>query len=70
MKIGGLIRKKRRNIDMSQDVLAKLLGTTKGNIWNWEKNRYQPNSERLVRMMQILDISIEELLDSIEHPKD
>lgn len=57
MKIGKLIREKRRQRNLSQEDLAKLIGVTKNNIWAWENDKYQPNGRSIIQIMEKLEIS-------------
>lgn len=56
MKIGLVIRKKRREKDFSQEDLAQKIGVSKNNVWAWENNKYEPSGKTLLNLMEILDL--------------
>ena len=58
------IKKARLLKEMTQGDLAKALGVTSGAVSQWEKGNTIPSPRRLVKMANILGISIEELLNS------
>lgn len=59
---GELIRQARKARAWTQTDLADRLYTTKQVICSWEKDRTEPNIELLKKLVQLLDISPDELL--------
>lgn len=53
---GKVIRKKRREKDMTQKALGKKLGVHEMQIYRWEKSNQKPNYEIFLKIMKILDL--------------
>ncbi len=71
MKPGDRIKKIREELGLSMDSFAKLIEVkTKGNINNWEKNRYYPNIEQLIKISEISGRSIDWILTGAEDKPD
>ena len=47
---------------MTQVEVAKLIGIDQTNISNWENDKTRPEYENLIKLSQIYDVSIDELL--------
>ena len=52
----------RKQSDMTQKELAEKLEVTVNNIGHWEKGRTEPNLDTLVKMTQIFNITLDELI--------
>lgn len=52
----------RKAENMSQSQLAKLIGVAQSNISDWENNVSRPEYEKLVKVAQIFDVSVDYLL--------
>ena len=60
--IGNRIRKIRTSLQMDQKQFSEVINTTVSALSNWENGRNKPNMEKLKRIAQLADISVEELL--------
>ena len=69
-KIGKLIAKKRKELNMTQTDLADKLYVTNKTISRWEKGNYMPDLSMIVSLSEILKISTYELLTGEEILKD
>ncbi|MBR1890973.1 MAG: helix-turn-helix transcriptional regulator [Clostridia bacterium] len=47
---------------MTQKELANRLGVSAGNLCEWEKGRIEPSISALIKISNILDITIDELI--------
>lgn len=61
-KIGGFIKERRLNRNLTQKDIAVKLSTSRENISKWERGIAIPNTEYLKELCEILQISIAELL--------
>ena len=52
----------RKQVHMTQKELALKLGVSLNNVGHWEKGRTEPNIETLIKISEIFDISLDELL--------
>ena len=66
LDVAGLIRRVRREADLSQRELAERLGTTQRYIWEIEAGKPSIFMERLFAMMREVDV---ELSATIRSPK-
>lgn len=48
---------------ITQKEFAKKLGISAGNLCEWEKGRIEPSINALIRISDLLDVSIDELVD-------
>lgn len=55
MEIGTKIKKRRENIDLTQDELAEKLGISKSALWNYENNKRDIPLDILIKCSNILD---------------
>lgn len=62
MEIGQEIKKKRKELNITQDELAKQLNVTRAAISNWEVGRNYPDIQFLVQLSDELNISLDQLL--------
>lgn len=63
MKLGKALRAKRRINDLTQAELAELAGVSRINISQYEHNVKNPSLETLIALADVLDCSIDGLLD-------
>ena len=61
-KVGNLIAKLREDIGMSQSELGSLLGVTNKAVSRWENGRGYPDTSLLLKLSEILGITVDELL--------
>lgn len=57
------IKELRKEKRISQEQLAKLLNTTQTTISGWEKDKWQPDNEAILKMCNIFSCSADYLLD-------
>lgn len=69
-KIGKLIAKKRKELNMTQLDLADKLYVTNKTVSRWEKGNYMPDLSMIVSLSEILGVSTYELLTGEEINKD
>ena len=62
LALGKNISRYRKNMNMSQKVLAKKLGLERSAISQYERNMRQPSCEVLISISDILGITVDELL--------
>lgn len=60
--VGQRIKKIRINAGLSMEALGKKLSTSKGSVNNWEKGKNLPNVNRLKKIAELGNISIDELI--------
>lgn len=60
--IGELIKEKRRDRYLTQRELADMTGLSVATINNIETNKTLPNSQTIFKLIQILDINVEQLI--------
>lgn len=53
----------RKNANMTQETLAKKLGVSTNNIGHWEKGRTEPNIDMLLKICEVLNVTIDELIN-------
>jgi len=63
IKIGKFIAECRKQKNLSQLQLAEKLGITDKAISKWERGISKPNSSIMLELCEILDISVNELLN-------
>ena len=63
MKLGKALRAKRRINDLTQSELAELSGVNRINISQYEHNVKNPSLETLIALADVLECSIDGLLD-------
>lgn len=61
-KIAEKIKSRRINKNLTQQELADLLNVSRSTVSNWETNRNYPDLETLVKISDLLDISLDILL--------
>lgn len=61
--LGTKLRKLRDNKKMSQSEIANMLGVSQSAYNKWEADQAKPNTDNLVRIAELHETSIYELLD-------
>lgn len=56
------IRKRREELNMTQQTLAETIGTTQGRVSKWENGTTSINTEHLIKLSRVLGISMEQIL--------
>ena len=62
MNLGEKIYKLRKEKGLSQEALAELVGTTRQAISKWENNQGYPETEKLLLLSNVFEVSIDFLL--------
>lgn len=62
MTFGQQIQSLRKIKGLSQDALAGMLYVTRQSVSQWENDKSMPSVDLLVRLSQIFDVSVDELL--------
>lgn len=70
MSFGEKLQDLRRRTGMSQDTLAERLDVSRQAVSKWERDETMPETEKLVRIAQLFDASLDELLLDREPPKE
>ena len=60
---GENIKKYRLMKKLSQQKLGEMLGFSARTVSDWECNNTEPNIETIKKLIQILDITVDELFD-------
>lgn len=55
MSIGSRIKQRREELGITQPVLAKLVGVSKGSIGNYESGISNPNEPILIKLFEVLE---------------
>lgn len=63
MSLGQQIIKYRQLKELTQEQLSKKIGGSTKTIVNWEENRNVPNVNQLIKLCEILEVSMNELLE-------
>ena len=66
--LGDQIKKYRKEKKMSQEELAIPLNVVRQTVSKWENNLSVPDAELLIRLAEVLEISVTELLGTDEQP--
>lgn len=61
-KFGGKLRALRENKGMSQSDLADQLNVSRQAVYKWESNKGYPDIENLIRISDIFNVTIDELI--------
>ena len=57
------IRELRKEKNLTQTDLAKLLNTTTSNVSGWECGKWQPDNDTLIKLAEIFNVSVDYLLE-------
>ena len=69
MNLGEKIFKLRKEKGFSQEVLAEKLGTTRQAVSKWENNQGFPETEKLLQLSNIFEVSTDFLLKDAKTEK-
>ena len=69
MALGERIKSCRQNANMSQEMVAELIGVSRQAVTKWEANQSAPNTENLFKLAEIFGTTVDMLLDSEEGTK-
>ena len=70
MNLGETIYRLRTDKQMSQGELAEMLEVSRQSISKWENNSAVPELEKLIRLSEIFEVSLDELVKGEEKVKD
>ncbi len=62
MSLGSKLLKLRTNLNHTQSEMARMLETTQGTYCDWESNTSKPNFENLLKICEVFEIDIYDLL--------
>lgn len=62
MTLGERLQELRRKTGMSQDALAEKLEVSRQAVSKWERDEAMPETEKVIRIARLFDISLDELL--------
>ena len=65
-KIQSVIRAKRRLLDLTQEELADKLNVSRASVNAWEQKKTSPSVHQLLRINDILDISLDDLVEDYQ----
>lgn len=63
MKLGELIKEKRKEMKMSMREFGDLVGSTAVAINNWEKGKTIPSMKKIGKLAKVLDIDFDTLYE-------
>lgn len=67
MEIGQKLKNKRMDARLSQETLAERIGVSRQTISNWENNRSYPDIGSILKLSDLYDVSLDELLKEDEN---
>ena len=70
MAFAERLKELRKQAHLTQVELAKLLGIGQSSYADWERGKKKPTQENLVKIAQILDVSIDYLVGNSEEKSD
>ena len=62
MDVGQRLKIRRKELGFTQDYVAAELGLTRQTMSNWENGRSYPDIERIIRLSELYNLSLDELL--------
>lgn len=62
MDVGQRLKMRRNELKLTQDYVAEKLGITRQTISNWKNGRSYPDIERIIRLSELYELSLDELL--------
>lgn len=65
--IGETLKKLRKDRNLTQEELAKLINVERSTIANWERGAKQPGLDMLVQYSRLFGVSLDELV-GLRHP--
>ena len=60
------LKERRLRIEMNQNELAKQMNVTQGIVSQWENKKIMPSSEKLPKLAEVLQCSIDDLFEDGE----
>jgi GTP pyrophosphokinase len=68
MSIGTNIRTLREERKLTQEQVAEAVGVTFQAVSSWERDEYKPDTEKLIRLADLLDVSISSIAEEKRNP--
>ena len=68
MSIGTNIRTLREERKFTQEQVAEAVGVTFQAVSSWERDEYKPDTEKLIRLADLLDVSISSIAEEKRNP--
>lgn len=65
-RFGDALRRLRQRMGLRQKELASMAGVERSTLANWERGAKQPSLDTVVRLSQILGVSLDELVGTAE----
>jgi transcriptional regulator with XRE-family HTH domain len=66
--IGARIRDARKNLQLTQDDLARRVGTDARTIWRWENEKTDPSGDMLLKLSDELNVTTDFLMGRSDDP--
>lgn len=63
MKIGVNIRNLREERNLTQEQVAEALGVTFQAVSSWERDEYNPDTEKLVKLAELFEVSVSSIVE-------
>ena len=63
MSIGSNIKTLREERKLTQEQVAEKLGITFQAVSSWERDEYKPDTDKLIRLAEIFDVSISSIAE-------
>ncbi|WP_342388185.1 helix-turn-helix transcriptional regulator [Salinicoccus bachuensis] len=70
MEFGNKLKKLRTDEGMSQEELSRTLNVSRQAVYKWEKNRGYPDIDNLIRISDIFNVTIDDLIRNDKDMKD
>lgn len=67
MTLGKNIRNRREELKLSQEYVAEKLGVSRQAVSKWETNQSEPTANNLMKLAEIFEMPLSELVDSYDH---
>ena len=67
MSIGLNIKLHREERNLTQEQVAEALGITFQAVSSWERNEYKPDTDKLVKLAELFDVSVSALVEENSH---
>ena len=68
MSIGNNIRTLREERNLTQEQIAERIGISFQAVSSWERDEYKPDTDKLIKLAEILDVSISAIVEEKHNP--
>lgn len=62
MEVGQRLKQRRLGLKLTQEEVAEKMGITRQTMSNWENGKSYPDIERVIRLAELYQLSLDELL--------